>query len=116
MKSKLARAFIEKSIIQRGSILEAFYSTKGISGQCDAQVLGSFKLIGAQAVGEWVFFETIGPDDKQYRVRCDNVVSLDGMPLERITESHQLTLDGEPATAHRRGRRKKVDDEDDDGC
>ena len=112
MKTKLARVFIERKIIQHGSILEAYYNTKGISGQLDSSVIGSFKLAGAQAVGDWVYFDTVGPDNARYRIRCDSVVSLDGMPLERIAESHQLTLDGDESLAnYRRGRRKRIEEE-----
>lgn len=114
MKTKLARVFIERRIIQRGSVFEAYYSTKGISGQFDTAVVGSFKLIGAQAAGDWVYFDTIGPDDSRHRIRCDSIITVDGMPLDRITESHQLTLDGDEAASNsRRGRRKVKEEEDD---
>jgi hypothetical protein len=108
MKAKLARILIERGVIQRGSMLEAYHNTKGISCQCDASVLASFRLIGAQATKEWVFFETIIPDTKErQRIRCDQIISLDGMPLDRIAESQQLTEDGEDAKLNsRRGRRK----------
>lgn len=113
MQPKLARTFIERKIIQQGSVFEARYNTRGISGQFDAMVVGSFRLIRATAIGDWVYFDTIGPEDVQYRIRCDTVFSLDGMPLERIAESHQLTIDGEESVSNsRRGRRKKVEEDD----
>ena len=108
MKSKLARVFIEKSIIQKGSIIEAYHSVKGISGQYDAAVLSSFRLTGAKAVGEWVYFDAIDDDKQECRIRCDYVMSLDGMPVGRIAESHHLTEDGDERISNaRRGRRKK---------
>ena len=114
MKTKLARIFIEKNIISRGTVFEAYYKTKGISGQCNADVLGSFKLIGAQSIGEWIYFNTIGPDNNQYRLRCDDVLSVDGMPIKRVAESHQLDEEGEEHQFLRRGRRRK--DAMDDDC
>ena len=114
MKSKLARVFIEKSIITRGTVFEAYYNTKGISGQCNATVLESFKLIGAQAIGDWIYFNTTGPDNVVHRFRCDEIISLDGMPIKRVAESHQLTEDGEEHQFIRRGRRRKNENIDDD--
>lgn len=115
LHTKLARVLIERKILQKGSIIEAYYSTKGISGVCDASVLGTFKLNGAKATQEWVFFDTIGPEDKPFRIRCDYIISLDGMPIARIAESHQLTEAGEPVIpASRRGRKKKDEDAETD--
>jgi hypothetical protein len=112
MQAKLARTFIERKIIQRGTVFEAHYSTKGISGQFDTSVVGSFRLVGAKSVGEWVYFDTIGPEDARFTIRCDSVVSLDGMPLQRIAESHQLTIDGDDIVSNsRRGRRRKPEEE-----
>lgn len=106
MKSKLARVLIERGVIQRGTILEAYHNTKGISCQCDTEVLGRFRLIGAQATRDWVFFETIIPETKeQHRLRCDQIISLDGMPVDRIAESQQLNEDGEVKANSRRGRK-----------
>lgn len=118
MKPKLARVFIKNGIIQKGTVFESYYNTKGISGQCDTAIRGSFKLIGAQSVGDWIYFNTIGPESKQYRLRCDYVISLDGMPLRRVAESHQLTEDGEDHQFIRRGRRRKedIDDDEEDDC
>ncbi len=95
MHANLARTFIERKIIQKGTMVEAYYHTKGISGQFDSSVLGTFRLIGAQSIGDWIFFDTIGPNDIRYRIRCDNVVSLDGMPVNRIAASHQLNETGD---------------------
>jgi hypothetical protein len=114
MRNNLAKVFIQKGIIRRGSVFECWYSTKGISGQCDASVLGSFKLIGAQSVGDWVYFNTIGPDDKQYRIRSDLVKTIDGMTAKNVAESHQLTEDGDDYQFIRRGRRRKDDICDDE--
>jgi len=107
METKLARILIERGVIQRGTVLEAYYSTKGISCQCNASVLGTFRLVGAQATKDWVYFETFMPDTtNQYRIRCDYVISLDGMPLQRIAEAQQLTQDGEVVKSNsRRGKR-----------
>jgi hypothetical protein len=110
MKTKLARVLIERRVIQHGSVFEAYYNARGISCQCDSAVLGAFKLIGAKATKDWVFFETLGPDQARYMLRCDYIISLDGMPLSRIAESHQLTEDGEEAKPNRRGRRKRLDE------
>jgi hypothetical protein len=110
MKTQLARVLIERGVIQLGSVFEAYYNTKGISCQIDSPVLGSFKLIGAKATKEWVYFETLGPDQTRQLLRCDYVTSFDGMAIARIAESHQLTDDGDDAKAIRRGRRKPVDD------
>lgn len=106
MKPKLARVLIEKGVIQKGTILEAYHSARGLSGQYDAALPASFKLIGAQAVGEWVYFNALGPDDEQCRIRCDYIIALDSMPLSRVIESLQLTVDGDEA-APRRNRRRK---------
>ena len=68
MNSNLARILIERGVIQRGTILDSYYSAKGISCQCDTSVLGRFKLVGAQATSDWVYFVTILPDTtEQYR-------------------------------------------------
>ena len=107
MKTTLARVFIEKSIITRGTVFEAYYNAKGISGQCNAEVIGKFKLTGAQMVGDWIYFNTIDYDKNTYRLRCDAVLSLDGMPVKRVAESHQLTEDGVDHKFIRRGRRRK---------
>lgn len=107
MQSKLARILIERGVIQNGTILDAYYNTRGISCRCDAAILGRFRLIGAQATKDWVYFETIIPDTtERYRIRCDYIIALDGMPLERVAESQQLTIDGEVRASSRRGRRK----------
>ncbi len=108
MKAKLAKILIEKNIIRKETVFEALYNSKGISCQLDTSVKGSFKLVGAQSIGDWVFFDTIGPDTTtQTRIRCDSVISLDGMSVRRVAESHLLTLEGEPIIP-KRGRRFKL--------
>jgi hypothetical protein len=107
MKSKLARVLIEKGVIQKGTILEAYHSARGLSGQYDAAIPASFKLIGAQAVGEWVYFNAIGPDDEQCRIRCDYIIALDSMPINRVIESLQLTENGDDVAPRRNRRRNK---------
>ena len=116
MNSKLARVFIDRGIVSKGSIFEAYYNTKGISGQRNSRILGKFKLIGAQQVGEWIYFNTINDEKEIHRLRCDAIQSLDGMPIKRVAESHQLTEEGENHMFIRRGRRRKEDIEyyDDD--
>lgn len=103
MKSKLARILIERGVIQRGTMMEAYYNTKGISCLCDTEVLGTFRLVGAQATKDWVYFETIIPDTKEpYRLRCDQIISLDGMPMVRISEAQQLNEDGDETKKRKR--------------
>jgi hypothetical protein len=116
MKPTLAKLLIENGIIRYGTVFEVYHNTKGISGQYDSTILDSFRLIGAQSIGEWVYFVTLGSDNNQHRIRCDYVISVDGMPISRLAESHSFNENGEDVKTVRRGRRKKIleEDEDDD--
>lgn len=106
MKAALARALIERGVIQRGTVLQAFHNAKGLSGQYDATISSAFKLTGAQAVGEWVYFNATDTGDNPCRFRCDYVTKLDGMPISRVAAAQLLTEDGE-SIAPKRSRRRK---------
>lgn len=94
MKSNLAKILIEKGIIRKGIALEANYTTKGISCTNNVPVKGRFILNGASSIKDWVFFTVIGPNNENLKIRCDQVLSLDGMPIKRVAESHQLDVNG----------------------
>lgn len=94
MKSKLAKILIEKGIIKKGIALEVNYTTKGISCTNNVPVKGRFVLNGASLIKEWVYFTVVGPNNEILKIRCDQVLSLDGMPIKRVAQSHHLDENG----------------------
>ena len=102
MKANLARTFVQLGIINRGTVLEALQSAKGLSGVCDSHKLTTYTVVGARATPETVTFETVGPDKLRYRVPCEFVRTLDGMEVERVAASHHLTEDGVEIVKRRR--------------
>ena|ERR1051325_5889842 len=95
MQAKLARVLVQRGIIQRGTLIEAYQSAKGLSGICDSHKLMTYAVIGAKASQTAVTFETIGSDKQPYRVPCEFVCTLDGMDISRVAAAHQLTMEGD---------------------
>jgi hypothetical protein len=110
MHSKLARALIERGVIQPNTVLQVYQSAKGLSCVCDSYALTDYKVLGAKAIGEYVFFEVETTDSapQRQRVRSDYVVSVDGMAINRVAAAHQLQENGSPIQRASRRRRKPV--------
>jgi hypothetical protein len=110
MNSALARVLLSRGVIRQGTVIEAYQSVRGLSCVCNSNVVSSFVISRACLLnGTHVVFDVIGPDQVPCRLPSDDVVSLDGMLIDRIASSHNLTLDGaELAIRSRRGRRRKT--------
>jgi hypothetical protein len=110
MNSALARALLVKGVIRQGTVIEAYQNVRGLSCVQDSSVMLSFVISRAVLLnGKRIVFDSIGPDQIPCRLPSEDVVSLDGMLIERIASSHNLALDGtELAARSRRGRRRKT--------
>jgi hypothetical protein len=109
MKSALARVLLTKGVIRQGTVIEAYQNVRGLSCIRNASVVAAFVIARACLLnGVQIVFDSIGPDQAPCRLPSEHVISLDGMPIERIASSHNLTLDGAELTMRRRGRRRKT--------
>lgn len=108
MNPTLAQALLAKGVIRHGTIVQAYQNVRGLSCECDSQVLASFVVNRARLIGgRRVVFDAIDIEQITYAMRSEQIIMVDGMPIDRIAYSHNLTLDGvEIIGRSRRGRRK----------
>lgn len=109
MKSSLARVLLQKGVIRQGTVAESYQNVRGLSCIENANVLTSFIIFGARLLdGEEIVFDSLNTKQVSGRLPSEAIVTLDGMLIERIASSHNLTLDGQQlAVCSRRGRRRK---------
>jgi len=110
MEAMLARKLIEKGAIRQNTIFEAYFRTHGLSCVSDAIQLGKFKLIAAKAAKDnsRVVFEGI-LDDVVYKFTNKEILSIDGMPPDRLAAIYDLNINGDPLVFTGKRRRKKSD-------
>lgn len=110
MNSNLARVLLSRDVIRRGTVIEAYQSVRGLSCECNSSVIAQFVVIGAKLINQSrVIFDTIGPEQVPYQVRAEQIVIIDGMAINRIAITQNLTLEGvEVPVRSRRGRRRKL--------
>ena len=117
MEALLAKKLVEKGAIRQNTEFEALYFAHGLSCLANSQLLGTFRVNAAKFSKDrnQVIFEALNGDNKEiYRFTNDQVVSLDGMPPQRVAAIYNLTTRGEDvAIGKRRGRKPKVVNFDD---
>lgn len=110
MNTNLVRALMSMGIIRQGTVIQAYQNVRSLSCQCDSKVIGSFIINRARLLGGTrVVFDTINLDQTPHSVQSEEIIMVDGMMVNRIASSHNLSLEGVAITGRsRRGRRKKV--------
>jgi hypothetical protein len=109
MQSSLARVLLSKGVIRQGTVIESYQNVRGLSCVRNANVLSKFVIVRACLInGHNIVFDSLAADQTPCRLTSEQVISLDGMLIERIATSHNLTLSGEQLSNRtRRGRRRK---------
>jgi hypothetical protein len=108
MQSALARVLLTKGVIRQGTVVEAYHHVRGLSCERTSRVVASFIIARASLLnGVDVVFDAIGPKQLICRLASEQIISLDGMLIERIASSHHLTLDGSVELAIIRPRRRR---------
>ena len=113
LNSILARKLIEKGVIRQGTVFTASYNTYGLSCANTTNTIGEFILVAAKALKDGtIVFEAMDEGNIQRRVSSTDIVSLDGMNVERVAEIYNLAETGtDVKVAKRRGRKPKVKEE-----
>lgn len=107
MDTNLAKILVRRGVIRQGTVLEAYQTAKGLSGVCDSFEMKRYIVVGASTSGAFVYFTVASSATERQRIRCDFVVSLDGMMIERVASAHQLREDGSEIKAKARRSRTK---------
>lgn len=110
MNSSLARILLTRGVICKGTVIEIYHNVRGLSCACNATILIRLCVSRASLIGGCrVTFEAVNLEQIAQQVEAVQVVSVDGMTIERLAMAQNLTLEGaELSTRCRRGRRKKV--------
>ena len=119
MHTQLAKKLIEVGAIRENTEFQAHYRAHGLSCISNSLLIGTFLLKKAifSNSQQKVFFEgSIGDATEVYRFSDKEILSLDGMPIERVAEIYDLYENGEEKKkAKRRGRKPKNQKEIEDG-
>lgn len=109
MNLSLVRKLIETGVIRQQTEIEAFYVGVDMAGVRNARVKGSFFVQGVrliEATGTVIFDAVSTLNGAKVTIRNADVVSIDGMDLERLAANYNFDLAGghvpEPT---RRGRK-----------
>jgi hypothetical protein len=105
MDTNLAKVLVQRGVIRRGTILEAYQSAKGLSCICDSYSLTSYAVLRASADTAYVYFDVASSSTEQCRIRSDYVTTIDGMAVKRVAAAHLLKEDGSPIMRRTRQRR-----------
>lgn len=111
MSSDLARVLLTRGVIRQGTVLEAYRNVRGLSCVCNSTILSSFTIQRARLLNKTdVVFDAVDPNLTIQQIKAEEVVNLDGMPVERVAQAQNLRMDGELlGPRSRRGRRKKAE-------
>jgi hypothetical protein len=112
MNVLLAKKLIENGAIRQSTELEAYYNAHGLSCVDNSNIIGKFTLVAARYAEKEteIIFECLSEDGlKPYRFTNKEVLSLDGMPPDRVASIYNLKDNGEEMTGcgKRRGRKPK---------
>jgi hypothetical protein len=112
MNSNLAHVLLTRGVIRQGTVIDLYHNVRGLSCSCNATVMGSFVIVGARLRDHtWMVFDTLDHEQNPCQIQAEQIIKIDGMLVERIAISHNLTLTGgELARRSQRGRRKKSPD------
>lgn len=109
MNLSLVRKLIETGVIRQQTEIEAFYVGVDMAGVRNARVKSSFFVQGVrliEATGTVIFDAVSTLNGSKVTIRNADVISIDGMDLERLAANYNLDLAGghvpEPT---RRGRK-----------
>jgi hypothetical protein len=110
MNPNLAQALLSKGVIRMGTVIQAYQHVKSLSCVCNSSVIVSYIITRARLVGgKRVLFDAVNPEQIRHVVESEQVVMVDGMLIDRLAYSHNLSMDGIDVTRRtRRGRRKHV--------
>lgn len=122
MDVRLVRKLIETGVIRQKTEMEANYRAVDIGGVRSAEVLGSFFIeqVRITKSGNTIFDVASTEDGRKQTIPCSDVVSIDGMTLDRLIANYNLDAEGNSIPEpKRRGRKpgltkKQAMDEDDD--
>lgn len=110
MNPTLALSLLSTGVICQGTVIEAYRQVRSLSCQCDSKVIAAFVVHRARLSGDRrVIFDTIDSQHAAYAVQAEQVVTVDGMRIERLADAQNLALDGSQlARRTRRGRQKNA--------
>ena len=111
MNTNLVRKLIKEGVMRQNTEIEANYMGIDIAGRATARCLGTF-FIQAVKIGQrsgLITFDTISTVDGQPRtVPAADVISVDGMPLDRLASIYAIDSVGGPIPqGQRRGRKPR---------
>ena len=109
MHNDLARKLIEINILIPGTQAKAHVTT--LTFNHTSHVFEKEIVINnAVDIDGVIVFEAEDEDHKIYKISCENVFEIEGMPLERLVGVYGLRVDGSPRNAgKKRGRKSKAD-------
>lgn len=95
MLNTLAIAFRDKQVFTDDTIVEAWHRAKTLGGVQTTRMKGRFLLNKIIVDGVAVLFELSRPNESIiYRVPCEDVETIDGMPPERLAGIFNIKPDG----------------------
>ena len=111
MNTKLIRKLVTSGVIRENTEIEAFYKGVDMTGCERARVRGSFFIRGLKVNDEAgvTIFSTVSTIDGRPRtVLSEDVISVDGMPVDRLASIYGLdATGGKMVQGKRRGRKPK---------
>jgi hypothetical protein len=111
MNIKLIRKLTEMGIIRENTEIEAFYYGVDLSGNPLTRTKGTFYIQGIRVAKEaenatLVVLSTV--DGSKSAVKSENVLTVDGMPIERLAGIYGIDATGcAISQGKRRGRRPR---------
>jgi hypothetical protein len=109
MNVLMVRRLIERGVIRKGTEFEAHFNAHDLSGQAASRIRGSFFIVRALASKDSgrIVFEADRPGDAAlYQFPAEDVITLDGMSLEKLARSYDLGTEGETLPSGKRRGRK----------
>lgn len=108
MDVRLVRKLIETGVIRQKTELEANYRAVDIGGVRSAEVLGSFFIeqVRITKTGNTLFDVASTEDGRKQTIQCGDVVSIDGMSLDRLIANYNLDTEGNSVPEPKRRGRK----------
>lgn len=112
MNIPLVRKLISGGIIRQNTEVEAIYHGVDISGRAIARTQGTFFIqnVKINEGRQMVFFDTLSTvDGSQRKIMADDVLAIDGMPIERLASIYGISASGGKIDqGKRRGRRPRA--------